>query len=237
MSNAGEVIDLDYDSPLEQVFGFLGSAPSMAFTTFGIWFLFVCPGKNGRPPIWADFPLMPFIAAMTCIWAVGYWLKVNYDVRYQLNPHTQQLEIVRNIFGKVFKTRVCEFSKLYAAGVMSHWWDSKAGRQWLYAVCLVTKSAQMVRVSSFDPIPPLERSKEIASTLGLDHFDCGVQVGTMVATLGPDGKVSIGCAPASPRDPASAGNLDGCFKFFGVFLALMGCAILGGVFYLWVTQT
>lgn len=175
---------------------------------------------------------------MFVLWGIGHYLKANYDVRYQLNPRTQQLELVRNIFGSVFTSKVNHLSEFYAAGVLSTWTDTKAGREWKYAVCLVTKSARMVRVSSYLKVPPSERTAEIASKLGIEYFDCGPEAGNTVARLSQDGKVSIGCAPPSAPAMPDPSQMEISFatllRFFAIGLAFLGClfGLIG--FMLWV---
>ena len=192
MSQTEKILDLDYDSPLETLFGFTGSPWCMGLTSLGIWFFFVSPGKNGRPPIWADFPVFPFLLGMLCVWALGYWLQAHYDVRYQLDPETQQLDLVRKIFGQTFKSRVAEFSELHAAGVMSTWSDDKQGnRHWQYALCLVTRSGRIIRVSSFDSSAMGHQAASIAKNLGIMNFPCQEQAGTLKASRSRDGQVTL----------------------------------------------
>ena len=199
MSHADEVLDLDYESPLESLFGFLASPLCMGITSLATWFFFVSPGKHGAPPIWAEFPAIPFFLMMACLWALGQWLLTNYDVRYQLDPKTQQLNLVRKIFGQTFRSRVAEFSQLYSTAVMSTWSDDKHGnRSWEYAMCLVTNSARMVRVSSYSSTAPNAEADRIAKKLGISHFPCQEQTGTLQATRGRQGKVTLRYrAPAS----------------------------------------
>ncbi|MBX3170325.1 MAG: hypothetical protein KF760_23165 [Candidatus Eremiobacteraeota bacterium] len=192
MSQSEEILELDYDSPLENLFWFLGSPWCMGGTSLAIWFFFVSPGKNGRPPIWAEFPVFPFFLGMACIWALGFRLKANYDVRYQLDSRTQQLELVRKIFGHTFKSRIAEFSQLHSAAVMSIWSDDKQGnRHWKYALCLVTKSARMVRVSSYEGLVPARKAEELSRNLGIAYYSCRPQAGTLRAARGRDGNVTL----------------------------------------------
>jgi hypothetical protein len=197
MNNAQTVLDLDYDSPLEQVFGFLGSPLCMLASTLGVWFFMVSPGKNGNPPIWADFPIIPFTLIMACIWAVGFWLKANYDVRYQLDSTTQQLNLVRKIFGQTFKSRIADFSQLHSAAVMSTWSDDKSGRNWSYALCLVTESAGIVRVSSWERRPQESEAARVAQNLGIPNFRCQPEGGTLKAKRNRDGEVTLSYKPAT----------------------------------------
>lgn len=192
MHKADAVLDLDYDSPLENLFWFLGSPWCMGATTLGVWFFMVSPGKNGRPPIWADFPIFPFMLIMLCIWALGFWLKVNYDVRYQLDSATQQLNLVRKIFGQTFKSRIAEFSQLHSAAIMSTWSDDKSGnRSWSYALCLVTKSARIVRVSSWEGMPQDSEAARVAQNLGIPNFRSQLKGGSLRARRGRDGQVTL----------------------------------------------
>lgn len=198
MRPSEEVLDLDYDSPLENLFWFLGSPWCMGLTSLGVWFFFVSPGKNGRAPIWADFPLLPFLLGMACIWAVGFWLQANYDVRYQLDPRTQQLELVRKMFGHTFKSRIAEFSQLHATAMLSTWTDDKQGnRTWKYAVCLVTKTARIVRVSSFEGSPNIQKAVEISRNLGISSFPHRSAAGSLRAKRERDGSVSLSYQPPS----------------------------------------
>lgn len=191
MSQSKALLDLDYDSPLETVFSFAGSPLYMGLTSLGTWFLMVSPGKNGAPPIWAEFPVVPFFVGMACIWAVGFWLKSNYDVRYQLDSRTQQLQLVRQIFGQTFKSRVAGFTDLHSTGVMSTYWDDKHGRHWQYAVGLITRSARIIRVSSYSPTMPTHKAAQIAENLGIPYFPGEEQVGTLRATRDRNGQVAI----------------------------------------------
>ena len=191
MSQSDEVLDLDYDSPLESLFGFLGSPWYMGGTSLATWFLFVSPGKNGRPPLWADFPVVPFFLVMLCLWGLGQWLKANYDVRYQLDSRTQQLNLVRKIFGQTFRSKVAEFSQLHAAAVQSTWSDDKSGRTWRYALCLVTNSARIVRVSSFSEVAQADEAARVATSLGIPNFPCQRTTGSLRAKRSRDGKVTL----------------------------------------------
>jgi hypothetical protein len=192
MSEADKVLDLDYDSPLEGLFAFLGSPWSMGAVSVMTPILLRGPGKNGSPPLWPTFPVIPFLLGMSCLWALGYWLRANYDVRYQLDSRTQQLELVRKIFGQTFKSRVAEFSQLYATGVTSSWSDDKEGhRSWQYALCLITSQARIIRVSSYHYSAPNNQAAEIARKLGLVHFPCQENVGTLRASRTPQGEVIL----------------------------------------------
>lgn len=212
MHKADAVLDLDYDSPLESLFAFLGSPASMVVTTLGAWFIMVSPGKNGAPPIWADFPIVPFALGMACIWAVGFWLKANYDVRYQLDSSTQQLNLVRKIFGQTFKTRVAEFAQLHSAAVMSTWSDSKSGRSWSYALCLVTKSARLVRVSSWGSFPQETEAAKVAANLGIANFKCKIESGKLVARRNRDGEVDL-----NYKAPIKDTNVSGWVALLAIF--------------------
>ncbi|MFN8610576.1 MAG: hypothetical protein U0931_23755 [Vulcanimicrobiota bacterium] len=205
MSQAHEVIDLDYDSPLENLFWFLGNPWCMGLSFFGTWFMFVSPGKNNTPPIWPDFPVMPFFLIMLCVWAVGFWLKANYDVRYQLDAGTQQLDLVRKIFGQTFKSRIAEFSQLQATAVLSTWSDDKQGnRSWRYALALVTKAGRMVRVSSYSQQAPTTRASEIAHQVGIQYFQHQPATGTLTVRRTPEGEIKpIYIAAPLPVKPAS----------------------------------
>lgn len=221
MNQADEVLDLDYDSPLELLFWFLGSFWCMGVVTLFVWFMAISPGKNGRPPIWADFPIVPFAMGMACVWAVGYWLKGNYDVRYQLDSRTQQLNLVRKIFGTVFKSRVADLSQLHSAGVMSSYSDDKNGRHWSYAQCLVANSGRIIRVSSFVPEPPQAEAEKLAITLGIPSIACQLKA-TLVAR--PDG---AGGVTVNYQEPPSSGQVSSTFVVIVLVIVL---AVFGGVF-------
>ena len=220
MNQADEVLDLDYDSPLELLFWFLGSFWCMGGSTLFVWFLFISPGKNGRPPIWADFPIVPFAMGMACVWAVGYWLKANYDVRYQLDSRTQQLNLVRKIFGMIFKSRVTDFSQLHCAGVMSSFSDGKQGRSWSYAQCLITKAGRIIRVSSLNGRAPAEEAEKLAQTLGIPSLPCREKM-TLLVQRDSSGQVTV-----TYQEPPSPNQVSGTFV---VIILVVLLAILGGV--------
>lgn len=186
------VIDLDYDSPLENLFSFLGSPWCMGGCFLCLWFFCVSPGKNGAPPIWPEFPVIPFLLATLCIWSIGFWLKANYDVRYQLDSRTQQLELVRKIFGQSFKSRIAEFSQLHASAVLASWSDDKHGnRSWQYALGLITKSGKIVQVSGYSPMAPDHRAAEIAQKLGIEYFRHLNQSGKLVVRRSKAGEIQL----------------------------------------------
>lgn len=219
MSQSDEVLDLDYDSPLESLFWFLGSPWCMAGTSLVTWFFFVSPGKNGAPAPWADFPVVPFFLIMLCLWGLGQWLKANYDVRYQLDSRTQQLNLVRKIFGQTFRSKVAEFSKLHAAGVLSTWSDDKQGnRSWQYALCLVTNTARIIRVSSYNFSAQTTEAAKVATSLGILNFPCQLMTGSLRATRGRDGKVTLAYKIA-PRS----------WSGFTLALVVIGCIFLVGL--------
>ena len=196
MKPSDEVLDLDYESSLESLFGFLGSALCMGISTLAVWYFLVSPGKHGSPAIWVDFPIIPFALGMLCLWALGHWLNTNYDVRYQLNSKTQQLDLVRSIFGQTFKSRVATFSQLHSTAVLSTWSDDKQwNRTWQYALSLVTRSARIVRVSSFSSISQNHQAAEIAKKVGIAHFPCQEKSGTLVARRRRDGTIILGYRP------------------------------------------
>ncbi|MBS2036106.1 hypothetical protein JST97_14045 [bacterium] len=219
MRPSSEAIDLDYDSPLENLFWFLGSPWCMGMVFFGTWIAMVSRGKNGAPPVWPDFPVLPFFLTMLCIWAIGFWLKANYDVRYHLDPKTQQLALVRTIFGQLFKTRIADFSQLHSAAVLTSWSDDKQGkRSWQYALCLVTHSARIVRVSSYSSMAPDERASEIARKLGIQYFTRASSGGTLQVSRGPNGSLSLFYNP--PPTLAKSTQVSGEITLRGLLLAL-----------------
>ena len=222
MSQSDEVLDLDYDSPLESLFGFMGSPWSMGGTSLMTWFVFIMPGKNGAPPIWADFPVVPFFLFMLCLWGLGQWLQANYDVRYQLDSKTQQLNLVRKIFGQTFRSKVAEFSQLLGTGITSTWTDDKQGnRSWQYALCLITRSARVIRVSSFGATAPGGEAALVARNLSIEHFRCKDQAGILHATRDREGKVTLGYTT-----PENTRRISGLFIFLIVVIVLF-VVILG----------
>ena len=199
MNDNEQILDLDYDSPLESLFWFLGNAWCMGITTAAAWFLCIVPGKNGSAPIWADFPLFPVALGMLLLWAIGFWLKANYDVRYQLNAATQQLELVRKVFGRTFRSRVAGFSDLYSTAILSSWSEDKQGnRSWSYALALVTTSARLVRVSSWEMSPQSTKAAQVSRQMGLKDFPSQREAGTLKARRQRDGSVSLRYAPPGP---------------------------------------
>lgn len=229
MPKSGEVIDLDYDSPVENLLWFLGSPWCMGVCFLGLWFMCVSPGKNGTPPIWPEFPVTPFLLATLCIWSVGFWLKANYDVRYQLNPQTQQLELVRKIFGQVFKSRIADFTQLHASAVLGSWSDDKSGnRSWMYALALVTKTGKVVRVSSYGSMAPDSRAAEIAQQLGIEYFRHYSQAGRLVVGRSKTGEVQLSYkSPPAPQKQIGETEVSskGCLIGLVVLLAFIGLLV------------
>ncbi|MFN8611665.1 MAG: hypothetical protein U0931_29235 [Vulcanimicrobiota bacterium] len=224
MNDSKEVIELDYDSPIEQLLSFAGSYWMLGLTAMLVWPILICPSKPDDPPLREQYPVMPFVLAMLLIWLSSLWLKGKYDVRYQLNPQTQQLQLVRKILGHTFRTPVCEFSQLYAAGVLSTFIQNKEGRHWRYALCLVTRAARLLRVSSYGLAPPNEKAAEIAQTLGLQHFECQPEAGTMEATLDLAGNVVIACRP--PRRSLPEKSAIFVVLVLGLFLVVAVCTFV-----------
>lgn len=191
MTQSDEVIDLDYHSPLENVLWFLATPWCIGLCSLGVWMLFTLRDKDGDS-LWADFPTWPFMLVMSCIWALGYWLKPKYDVRYQLNPRTQQLELTRTIFGHAFRNPIAPFSQLYAVATLSSWVEQKGGgKVWSYAVGLVTRSGRIIRVSPYQSSPDTQKAAEIASKMGIHNSPCRREAGRLKVRRGPDGEPKL----------------------------------------------
>lgn len=224
MSHENEIIDLDFDSSLENVFSFLGSPIYMGITFVLTWLFFISPGKNHQPPIWADFPVFQFFLLMLCIWAVGFYLKANYDIRYQLNSKTQQLDLVRKIFSLTYKSHIANFAQLKTVAIQSTWLDGKFGRKWLYALCLVTDQAKIIKVSSYTEEPPEAQADDIARSLGITNFPCQKEVGNLQVSRPQSGQIILHYQPV-PTTVQSISNS----KVIWIILSL---SIITGVIYL-----
>ncbi|MFN8608481.1 MAG: hypothetical protein U0931_13170 [Vulcanimicrobiota bacterium] len=217
MLRASLLFDLEYESGLETLLGVMASRFAMGATTFMVWLFFTGKGKGGHVPIWADFPTLPFVLGMFCLWLLGRKLAPNYQVRYQLNSQTQQLDLVRIIFGKEFKQRVAGFDELHSTAIAATWSDDKNNnRSWSYALCLVTRAGRIVRVSDYASSPPRDRAREVADKLGIECFHCPEEPGTLKAQCSAGQGVRLYYKPA----PRCLGALEP-FLIAGVFLIVM----------------
>ncbi|MBS2033918.1 hypothetical protein JST97_02970 [bacterium] len=227
MSNlSDQVIDLDYDSPLEGVFSILASPIYLGLTFLAIWFICVNPGNQHSSPLWSNFPVAPVALTFLCIWGLGVFLKFNYDVRYQLDPKTQQLDLVRRIFGFTFKTRVLALSEVYSTAIISTWSDDKEGnRSWRNAIGLVTGCGQIVRVSSFTLGVPTKRAVEVARLLGIPHYPHQPEAGCLKARRSETGQVVLSYEMV-PDQPITIGIKGILLTLACVALFLFGVAFL-----------
>ncbi|MBS2035243.1 hypothetical protein JST97_09650 [bacterium] len=230
MTQENDSIDLDYESPLEGLFWFLGSPWCMGLIFLVTWFSMVSYGKNGRPPFWPDFPVAKFFLIMLTVWAVGYWLKASYDVRYVLNSRSQQLELVRTIFGRAYRFRIADFAQLHSTAVLSTWSEDKqSNRYWEYALALITQSGRIVRVSSYSALIPSNRAAEIAQKLGIAYFQFQPKAGTLKVRRAKSAELNIYYNPAPRTTKERLGFLNKDISLGGCFI---GTIAVSAVFYL-----
>ena len=190
----GEVIDLDYDSPLESLFSFGSSGlflGAVAWCTLTV-------ARGSKTPAFPGFHLPSFLAFLLMVWLLSKWIRRNIDVRYQIDAATQQLLLVRKIFFLQFKTACANLTDLQGLAWSGEFMGQKGrGKVWGYALFLVKRNAGLVRVSNYfenvlggaAEAEREDKAAEIAQKLGLEYSPLVPECGRLQASLDRDGKV------------------------------------------------
>lgn len=200
MKEANDIFELPVRSPLKDLAWMLSSPWFIGFFSLLVAFVVVRIRNAGDLPFFTHFSLPVFFSVMLCLWALGRWLQANYDIAYQLNARTQDVSLTRTIAGYPLKIRLAEFSELHAAGVQCDWWDGKGDRHWQYALCLVTRSGGILRLSGYETRPPGPVAREIAEKLGIVYFPYQERIGRLTARLNSEGQPELAYTQAPPME-------------------------------------
>lgn len=211
-------------SPWKSLAKVLSSVPFLAFLSLVVTLLVWRIRSAGDLPLVTHFPLTWFLFSMPVVWMFGFWLDHSYEIAYELDPATHGVYLTRTLVGRSFRIRLAELAQVCGVAVETRWWDSKGNRHWEYALCLVTSSCQIVRVSSFSSLPPNAQAHQVAEVLSLPVYPCPGQEGVLKVKADPSGTPVVFYAPPSEVEhPGMEALRIACFVTLGflAFLLLM----------------